>query len=181
MQIVTITVRYGRTHSLGNYSNTRPETELTATLEPGEDPAAAQASLLATARQFVEETIDRDLEAAGEPAHFDQVSPRYHVIYSRTQANWGDLRPLIDPPVVAIVPAERIADVPGDDAYAHRSGALRVAHAERIAAAKLAERKGSYPKAYLVDCRDGDLSRLPTRPPADELSAEDDTDDEPSF
>lgn len=57
MKITTITVHAGRTfnHPHEQYSNLRPEVVLTATLDEGEDAAAAARSLQAKAEGLVED------------------------------------------------------------------------------------------------------------------------------
>jgi len=57
MKITTITVSAGRTfnHPYEQYSNLRPEVTMTATLEEGEDPAAATKELQSRAEGLVED------------------------------------------------------------------------------------------------------------------------------
>jgi len=57
MQVQTIQVSAGRTfnHPHEQYSNLRPSVTMTATLEPGEDVAAATKALQAQAEQLVED------------------------------------------------------------------------------------------------------------------------------
>lgn len=162
MKLTTVTVSFARTQSLGNYSNVKPSITLTAELEDGDDPDAAKTALYAEARAFVEEAVDLAIEADGDAAKFDQTSPRYHVIRSRTSPAYGDHGPLITPPVVAIVPASRLDGVPGDNAYNTETyRPVRWGHAKKIAADALDKIE---PGALLILCDDGDLSRLPQRP-----------------
>ncbi|MCB8988059.1 MAG: hypothetical protein H6661_09970 [Ardenticatenaceae bacterium] len=64
MQITEITVKMGMTQNLGDYTNCRPEIELRATLNEGDDPDAALGQLIADTRQQLHDVVDDELEAA---------------------------------------------------------------------------------------------------------------------
>src|SRR5262245_34880619 len=80
MKPTSITVSFGRTQSLREYSNIKPAITLSADLEDGDDPEACRAELLEQARTFVEEQIDLALEADGTPAKFS-TAPRYKILH----------------------------------------------------------------------------------------------------
>lgn len=79
MKIKKVTVKYGRTFSLPGYSNVKPEVGYEAEVEPGENPEAIKAELLAMAQVEVEEACDQALEEGGNPAHFWQ-GPRFDAL-----------------------------------------------------------------------------------------------------
>lgn len=151
MEITTITVRYGRTANLGNYSNCRPEVELTADVSTLDEPERVTRLLLDEARARVLAIVDEDREAEDLPAKYDTDSPRYDVLASR--GNSYRYTPLT-PSIVAIVPA---GTAEPDDYYVVLHG-LRRAHAERVAARALRSTPGS----VLMIISDG--SELPGQP-----------------
>lgn len=65
MQVNQITVRAGRTfnHPIESYSNLRCDAEMTATLDPGEDPIAATKSLRSQVETLCEEHKQEMLES----------------------------------------------------------------------------------------------------------------------
>jgi hypothetical protein len=74
--ITEIRVSYQTTANLGNYSNIKPALDLTAVLEPGEDPEAAIAGLMAQCRAYVHREVDEALEAEEQPAKYS-TEPRF--------------------------------------------------------------------------------------------------------
>jgi hypothetical protein len=159
VNITQITVSYGETQSLPEYSNVKPSLTLTAVLSEGEDAAEAEAELWTHAKNAVREQIDQALEANDKAAKWSG-EPRYQVMetYWDKWSHKGEAEP---PQYVIILPnainLER-------DAYAQKfvsSGRagdarkVRYDHARRIAAEVCAERGYT-----LIDCSDGDLTPL---------------------
>ena len=164
MRITQVTVSYGETQSLPQYSNVKPQLSLTAELEPGDDPETAKAALWATAIADVREQIDLALEANGRRAKHDQVSPRYQVMRSGFTPTRQRL----------IVIAPNSAELPTRGDFVHasydESHNLRLGHARAVAA----EVAGNYHNAIVLDCSDGDLSPIDTYFPAPQVEPEDD-------
>lgn len=163
MQITQITVSYGETQSLPEYSNVKPSITLTAVLDDGEDAAAAESDLWTQAKNAVREQIDLALEANGKAAKWSG-EPRYQVMqtYWDQWSHKGETKP---PQYVIILPN---SINPDRGAYAQKlihagnySGEarkLRHSHARRIAESVVADRDdGPY---TLLDCSDGDLTAL---------------------
>lgn len=160
MNITQITVSYGETQSLPEYSNVKPSITLTAVLSDGDDPAAAEADLWLQAKNAVREQIDLALEANGKAAKWSG-EPRYQVMetYWDQWSHKGETKP---PQYVIILPN---SIDPDRGAYAqklvhagHYSGdsrKLRYDHARRIAAEVCQERDYT-----LLDCSNGDLTPL---------------------
>jgi hypothetical protein len=167
MKRTTITVPYTRTQNLGDYSNVKPGIVLGAELEEGDDYEACKAQLLAEARATVEEEIDRALEASDQPAKFSAVV-RYRLLY--TSERWASRPRGRD---TRLVPPEKIL-VLAPDAFQLAGQAserwlsdihqpcrkLRLEHARRRAAEWIDERS-EREEFRLIDCADGDLSRIP--------------------
>ena len=152
MNITQITVSYGETQSLPEYSNTKPSITLTAVLNDGEDAVTIEAELWNQAKAAVREQIDLALEVNNIPAKYS-TDPRYQVLKTRTQSYY-DRGKIELPKLVAIIPN----DVKLDDRFVHAgwrdSRKLRYGHAQRLAAETADE-------GYrVVDCSDGDLSKL---------------------
>jgi len=160
MQITQITVSYGETQSLPEYSNVKPALTITAVLNDGEDAEAAEAELWTQAKNAVREQIDLALEANGKAAKWSG-EPRYQVM--QTYWNQWDHRGEKEPPQYVIILPNNVN--PDRDSYAQRlthasnsigdARKLRYEHALRIAAEVVQERGYG-----LLDCSDGDLSRL---------------------
>jgi hypothetical protein len=163
MQITEITVSYGQTQSLPEYSNVKPMVTLKATVTPDENIEEVRRTLFIVARSMVESEIDDALERHGRPAVYDPA-PRYQVQRSAPNPydDRGRKKPPL-PPTIAIVPDG--AELPHGDwygaMYASHSSGLRLAHAQLVAEREV-KRHGD--GAAIVDCSDGDLSRLPARP-----------------
>jgi hypothetical protein len=159
MNITQITVSYGETQSLPEYSNVKPNLTITATLDEGDDAQAIEAELWAQAKNAVREQIDLALEANDRAAKWSG-EPRYQVL--RTYWNHWEHRGEEKPPqYVVILPNEINVD---REAYGQKlvhaghyeSRKLRLAHAQRLGQTALDENEGY----TLIDCSDGDLSRL---------------------
>jgi hypothetical protein len=71
--IKTITIEYGYTFNLGNYSNVRPIVTLTAELADGDVPDIVIQTLQDKARREVENQIDFVLRQANKAPHFEQL------------------------------------------------------------------------------------------------------------
>lgn len=172
MLITQVSVTYGGTQSLPEYSNAKVSITLTATVEQGEIVGDVEAALWEWARQSVQAQIDAALEANGRAAKYS-AEPRYQVLYTHW-SKWdypGQTRP---PQYVIIAPE---AFNPDRENYGQRlvrdNGNLRLAHAQRVASTLLDI--ASLPRT-LIDCSDGDLSRLaaalpPPPPPSEETKA----------
>jgi hypothetical protein len=198
----TITVRYGRTQSLESYSNVRPEITLGAELDEGDDPEAAKAQLFAEARAFVEEAIDQAVEWDGRGAKFSK-EPRYRLAHTAEQIytgdGWARNHKTVAPERLLVLLPQAIRldidDNPGRRWWSEPYGPpnkLRLSHALRVAEEWLGDHAGY----RLIDCADGDLSKIPTwalealpgptpepapvaaAPPLDDIDEEDEGDDE---
>lgn len=156
MKLSQITVSYGETQSLPEYSNVKPNITITATLDDGDDEVAIEAALWQHAKQAVHAQIDAALEMNGKPAKHDPA-PRFQVVctYWNQWDHRGEAKP---PQYVIVAPDELKLD---RDAYAQRlivdSSGLRPAHAHKVAAELLGDKDEGY---ALLDCSDGDLTPL---------------------
>lgn len=165
MKIIQITVSYGETQSLPEYSNVKPSLTLTATLDDGDDAAAVEAELWGLVKAHVHEQVDQALEGSDKAAKHSS-EPRYQVL--RTYHDYH--RPRDAPPeqlYVAILPNGVSLD---EEAYGtrwvspsfHDTRKVRLAHARRMAA-EVVSQEG----AILIDCSDGDLARLAVALPSE--------------
>lgn len=155
MKLTQITVSYGETQSLPEYSNTKPQLTLTAALDDGDDPAAVEAELWGRAKAAVHEQIDLALESCGKAAKYS-TEPRYQVMRTaHDRYRHNNNAPPNPPPLVVVLPNEMSLD----DRFVHvgwpESRKLRYAHALQIA-----QERAQEIEAPIVDCADGDLSRL---------------------
>lgn len=141
MEIERITVQYGRVWSLGNYNNVKPEVTVTALLQDGDDPLRVQAELQQQAQGHVEAIIDQALEQQGDAPEF-YTGPRYDVLVAR------------DAKLVAVIPSGLRGHLPG----AWNDLPPVVSRFRHIKALEAVLR---YDNCRLIDCADGDLSRLP--------------------
>lgn len=81
MKIERITIEFGMTQSVGDYSNVRPEVELTAVLDENDDPAWVLAHLRETAVEVIHKMVDDELESTcREPKYY--TGPLYSVSYA---------------------------------------------------------------------------------------------------
>lgn len=76
MNITQITVATHYTYNLGNYSNVRPEVQLSATLESHDSLADVAEELRHKTLTICQQQIDEVLELNGEPAQFSK-EPRF--------------------------------------------------------------------------------------------------------
>lgn len=158
MNITQITVSYGETQSLPEYSNVKPSITITATLDPGEKPETAEAELWFHAKQAVHAQIDLALEANDRAAKYDPA-PRYQVMRTYNDA-YGPNRDKPKVPIIVVVlPNELGTKERFDNRFVHagyhESRMLRYDHAMRVAHKAAQEND-----AEIIDCADGDLSRL---------------------
>jgi len=158
MNITQITVSYGETQSLPEYSNVKPNITLTATLDEGDDAIAIEAALWSHAKQAVHEQIDLALEANDKAAKYDPA-PRFQVVrtYWHEWSHRGETRP---PQYVVILPNEvKLEKGAYSQELAHfgpgEARKLRYAAALR-AAAEVVSQDGY----ILLDLADGDLTPL---------------------
>lgn len=159
MNVTTVTVSYGLTVNLGDYSNVRPEVSLTAELGPRESADDILADLLQEARMQVEYVADEALEQHDQVARYSS-EPRYKLIRSLI-GGWRHGERVIDPPVIAIVPA---GTKPPDGYTGLIDGdGARLAHAQQIAERRAMDAADT----VILDCTDGNLERLPKLPELD--------------
>lgn len=158
MNITQITVSYGETQSLPEYSNVKPNITITATIQEDEDATAVEVALWAHAKQQVHEQVDLALEANDRAAKYDPA-PRFQVMRTYND-NYGPNRdkPKL-PIIVVILPNELGVKERFDARFVHagyaESRMLRYDHAMRVARKAAQEHD-----ADLIDCADGDLARL---------------------
>ena len=144
MNITSVTVSYSRTHSLPGYSNIKMGMSLTAEVAEGESALKVEQFLLDHAKIVIHEQIDTALVAADEPAVYS-TDPRFDVAWHSG--------------AFVIVPTGAL-----DKAACYNAG-LRLAHALRRAA-----ELGAYHHDPVVDCSDGDLSKLPAAESDDDMT-----------
>jgi hypothetical protein len=161
MKVTKISVRYGRTHNLGDYNNVRPEIELTAELALTDDVDEAIFSLATDARVFVEEAIDDALEQHNRPAFFSQEQ-RYDVILSRSVMGRGE--PAIEPKTVAIIPTHGGTRRRAPNGYYASDLGVRLDHAKRLAGNLLSEDEAERLVVCVYDHNLTDLPALPREP-----------------
>lgn len=159
MNITQITVSYGETQSLPEYSNVKPNLTLTAVLQDGDDPAEVEALLWSHAKAAVREQIDQALEGSGKAAKYDPA-PRYQVMKTYRD-RWADRGKPKAPKIAVILPNElELARDAYPASLVHagypESRGLRHAHVWRLAEQVARENDGY----TLIDCSSGDLSAL---------------------
>jgi len=159
MKLTQITITYGETQSLPEYSNVKPAITLAATLDQDDDPAEVEALLWQHAKESVHSQVDLALEANGRPAKYS-AEPRYQVM--QTYWNEWDHRGETKPPQYVVILPNEINIERG--AYAQRliaagnvsdSRKLRYEHARRVADEIVREEQRT-----LLDCSNGDLTPL---------------------
>jgi len=161
VKLTQITVSYGVTQSLPQYSNVKPAITLTADLEDGDSPAVVEANLWQWAKDAVHHQVDLALEANDQAAKYS-TEPRYQVM--KTYWNEWDHRGEAKPPQYVIILPNEVN--PNRDAYAQRlvhanysgeSRKLRYTHALAVAQEVL---RNADDGPMLIDCADGDLTPL---------------------
>lgn len=148
MVITEVTVKYAATQSTADYSNVRPELQLTAQVAADEDAEDVYRSLMDEARTFVHGEIDDALEACGKAPRYYE-GPRFQVVE------------LYKSNVITVLPNEQQPPDHFHHVYGLERG-LRLAAALRHAQQRASERA-----MVFFDCSDGDLSRIPEPLPFD--------------
>lgn len=166
MQRTKIVVGYQHTRNLGNYSNARPSITIEAVLDEGDDPEVVKAALHSEAVAYVHEAIDQALELDGQPATFSG-EPRFRLERTADVAfgAWNERRRVVSPPekLLVILPVGiKLRDNSGDNKswWTSQGGnwhKMRFAAIHNVADAWMVDEPGY----RLIDCSDGDLSRLP--------------------
>ncbi|MDD5367476.1 MAG: hypothetical protein PHQ40_00460 [Anaerolineaceae bacterium] len=142
MKIIEIRAGWEETCSLPEYCNVRPSVHYTATVEEGEDPIIYQENLLQMAKEQVRNQVDEALEMANRPPKYYQ-GQRAQIILSREHRT--------------IVVLDDMAEWPAGytQSYEFERG-LRPE-----TALKKADEKAKGLSFQLVNCLDGDFSKLP--------------------
>lgn len=172
MKLTQITVSYGETQSLPDYCNIKPQLTLTAVLDDADDPQGVELYLWEQAKAAVHAQVDAALEANDRPAKHDP-GPRYQVLRTYWDRYYDRGTP--EPPrLVVIFPSGARLKQHNGTKLVHAgnvsdSSRLRYAHALRVAA-----QSADDIEATVIDCSDGDLSRLDAAlpPPTPEQLAE---------
>lgn len=171
MEILEIKVKYGMTQNLGDYTNCRPEIEVSARLTAGDDVEETVLDLVKLARDQVREIVDDELEAAGH-------SPKYYNGQLFKVSRSEKRNCIVVYPEHLELPREKNWK---ESDYWQGDGLYHGVRPETAVAAavKLGER---YPNMMLVNCARGDFSELPPLPDPGPESlfepADDDYDDE---
>lgn len=152
-EVTEITVSYGITQNLGDYTNVKISVSMTATLEPVDDVETECYALLNQAKREVHEKVDDEMEVS-------QLTPKYHdgPLYT---VHWNKARGC-----VVIAPAG--AKMPKEDTW-RTSDYWRTLYDEpermRLGRAMTAaERYADSNDLVLIDCADGDLSLISPMP-----------------
>jgi hypothetical protein len=157
VKITTVTIGYGATQSLPEYSNVKPSAILTAEVEDGEDPTIVAAQLQTTARLMVENEIDAVLERNGQPAKYS-TELRYRVWAARRPGAYEASN--ASEQVVIIVPAKDFDRHAFRELYEVLHDYSERWHRYRYALTRAMDYATEH-TARLIDCSDGDLSRIP--------------------
>lgn len=161
MRITQVTVSYGETQSLPEYSNVKPHITLTAEIDPDDNPETITDLLWGVAREEVHAQIDNALESNGRAAKYS-AEPRFQVL--RTYHDrYGEPRGALPPPALVVILPNDVPTGRNDLAgisLTHTNAVgearkLRLAYAQRVAARAATEHG-----AVVIDCSDGDLSKL---------------------
>lgn len=158
MNITQITVSYGETQSLPEYSNVKPNITITAVLDEGDSPGEVEQLLWNQAKAAVHAQIDLALEASEKPAKYS-TDPRYQVMATYSDSSYlRSERPTL-PKLIVLLPDTFDARTQYDKVLVHavypESRNMRYEHAMRVAFKAAHERD-----AELIDCADGDLRPL---------------------
>lgn len=169
MRITQVTVSYGETQSLPEYSNVKPHITLTAEIDPDDNPETITDLLWGVAREEVHAQIDNALESNGRAAKYS-AEPRFQVL--RTYHDrYGEPRGALPPPALVVILPNDVPTGRNDLAgisLTHTNAVgearkLRLAYAQRVAARAATEHG-----AVVIDCSDGDLSKLAAALPSPE-------------
>jgi len=163
MNIIQVSAGWTETASLPNYNNIKPSVTLTATLEEDENPTGCAQVLIEQARREVRELINQaDEEHNNRPRYYK--GPLFILLQGRERECY------------AVAP--KGCDYPADLRKIAIEGPLNFVNS----------RAGDYAGDYgyqVINCADGDFSKLPPLPEPDRLnkmiSAQEDLDDQPDF
>jgi hypothetical protein len=158
MKLTQITVSYGQTQSLPEYSNVKPLISLSATIDDGDDPAEVEALLKARAKASVHEQIDDALELNGMAAKYSQ-EPRYQVMRTYWDSYLNRGKPEL-PKLVVILPNELDPDKKSLGTGLIHSGYPESRKLRKLHALRVAWDSARDLGAVLIDCADGDLTPL---------------------
>lgn len=164
MNITQITVSYGETQSLPEYSNVKPNLTITATLGDGELTEEVETELWKMAKESVHAQIDLALEASGKAAKYS-TEPRYRVMRTCHDSYSRRGKPVL-PLIVTILPNELDLDNRFTSTGWPENRKLRYAHAQRVAAESAVDLG-----AQIVDCSSGDLRTLMALLPEESAAA----------
>jgi hypothetical protein len=158
VKITQITVSYGETQSLPEYSNVKPNLTITATLDEGELAEEVETELWNMAKASVHAQIDLALEASEKPAKYS-TDPRYQVMTTYSDNSYLNRDRPKPPQLIVLLPNAFDHRAQYDKVLVHaiypESRNMRYDHAMRVAFKAALERD-----AELIDCANGDLTRL---------------------
>lgn len=160
MKLIQMTISYGQTQSLPEYSNVKPLISLTATLDEDDDPVAIEALLWMHAKATIYEQIDAALEANDRAAKYS-LEPRYRLIRTYGDSYYRRGKPEL-PKIVAIIPdGLKFKD---DRFSTPHYGVAEMRHAHAL---RMAEQYAHEHGYTLMDLADGDLAALLAALPED--------------
>lgn len=157
MKVKEVTIEYGVTQSLGDYSNTRPSIRVTAEVDEGEDLQQVIDGLSAQAQAYIHRIVDDELEANGRRVKYSK-EPRYRIWRSLSRGVF------VLAPVGVTMPEEstwRDKDIwrrATFDGHAPDEMRLEKAREELLYISR------EDPDYAIIDCSDGDLSSIPPLP-----------------
>lgn len=154
MKVHQVSVTYSETCSLPNYCNVKPTISITAEIGPDDDYDTVYESLMREARDAVQYEVDKALEAADRPPKYWRGS-RYYAALSYERKT------------VAILPTTITTPLAYRNFYDVPFGMTRAYAIERVG--RLMQTMGGY---TLIDCTDGDLSKLEQIAATDEAESE---------
>lgn len=159
MKLVEVTVEYGVTQNLGDYSNTRPSIRVTAELAGNDNAAAVIEELTASAMQYVHAVVDDELEASGQRVKYSK-EPLYQIWRSKIR------KALVLAPVGVEMPDESTWKDKDNWRYAYMTFDHQIPDKMRYkkALTELFDLGKANPDYSVVDCQDGDLSIVPPLP-----------------
>lgn len=160
-------IEYGVTQNLGDYSNCKPLVRIKAELGDGDDPHTELSKLAELARREVHAIVDDELEAADREVKY-HTGLLYQIRESKVRK------------AVILVPVG--VTLPGDSNWKERDywykhghpydmrEALALRRLEAVKRDKTSSDGGAPPEGeqsfVFLDCRSGDLSKLPPLPDA---------------
>jgi hypothetical protein len=161
VNVIQVSVGWTETASLPNYNNIKPSVTLTATLEEGDNPTGCVSLLMEQAQREVRDLINQaDEEHNNSPRYYK--GPLFILLQGRERECY--------------VIAPKGGDYPADLRKITIEGPLNFVNS----------RAGDYAADYgyqVINCADGDFSKLPKLPEPDRLdkmiSTQEDPDDDP--